>query len=458
MKYPYIDTLPPFLKPSVPSMYTGESMTVLEYLSKIRGKLVEVIEEFNSFVADITNICEEYKDNYAERQDLFERVMEQRFSDFVNTIKLKYASQDKVIANAIQMMVDNLPDTLGNVINQMYGNGEFDVIVYNSIENLKREFDAIVTNTNNFQNSINKSFATLTGDMELFKSQTTSDFEALETELRELFNNLVLDSNSADMQKAVYDTNNSGVVDDAEKLGGQLPSYYAKKQELETANSSIETLYNTLNAINTLIETVQNVANTAKTKAENSETKADSALTKAESGISLANQAQTTADNALSVANSAIPYAFTAKGTSGISITLDNGEKKQVPLTQYVGKPNAHFVINSDGAVRINITGVYMISAGVYISTNSDSDDESASCDCFVHKVSNGVEEEILSASDVTRSKSGASNGHSRPTTGSHCFSFNSGDTIKLYARTNNQTGSASAGNNATYLTVMRVS
>lgn len=41
----------------------------------------------------------------------------------------------------------------------------------------------------------------------------------------------VFASGAADMRKAVYDTNDSGVVDDAEnaqKLGGQLPSYYGK--------------------------------------------------------------------------------------------------------------------------------------------------------------------------------------------------------------------------------------
>ena len=35
-----------------------------------------------------------------------------------------------------------------------------------------------------------------------------------------------------DMLKTQYDTNNNGVVDDAEKLGGQSPDYYAKKDEL----------------------------------------------------------------------------------------------------------------------------------------------------------------------------------------------------------------------------------
>lgn len=43
-------------------------------------------------------------------------------------------------------------------------------------------------------------------------------------------------TNSGDMLKSVYDTNDNGKVDkadDAEKLGGQLPSYYAKATDLE---------------------------------------------------------------------------------------------------------------------------------------------------------------------------------------------------------------------------------
>lgn len=36
-----------------------------------------------------------------------------------------------------------------------------------------------------------------------------------------------------DMMKAVYDTDNNGIVDNSEKLGGQLPSYYAKATDLD---------------------------------------------------------------------------------------------------------------------------------------------------------------------------------------------------------------------------------
>lgn len=42
-----------------------------------------------------------------------------------------------------------------------------------------------------------------------------------------------------DMLKATYDADDDGIVDDSEKLGGQLPSYYATASELQTAIDNI---------------------------------------------------------------------------------------------------------------------------------------------------------------------------------------------------------------------------
>lgn len=42
-----------------------------------------------------------------------------------------------------------------------------------------------------------------------------------------------------DMVKAVYDTNGDGIVDNAEKLGGQLPSYYAKASDLPAVTNDL---------------------------------------------------------------------------------------------------------------------------------------------------------------------------------------------------------------------------
>lgn len=44
---------------------------------------------------------------------------------------------------------------------------------------------------------------------------------------------------SGDMSKAVYDTNNDGIVDNAARLGGQLPAYYAKASDLAGKVSAV---------------------------------------------------------------------------------------------------------------------------------------------------------------------------------------------------------------------------
>lgn len=53
------------------------------------------------------------------------------------------------------------------------------------------------------------------------------------------FNDNVSNLGGGDMLKSVYDTNNNGKVDDADKLGGQAPSYYAKAEDVsKKANTS----------------------------------------------------------------------------------------------------------------------------------------------------------------------------------------------------------------------------
>lgn len=49
------------------------------------------------------------------------------------------------------------------------------------------------------------------------------------------------DMGGGDMMKASYDANNDGVVDDSEKLGGQLPQYYAKASDLNSKANQFHT-------------------------------------------------------------------------------------------------------------------------------------------------------------------------------------------------------------------------
>lgn len=52
------------------------------------------------------------------------------------------------------------------------------------------------------------------------------------------------DLGAGDMLKSVYDTNSNGIVDNAEKLGGNLPSYYAKASDIPTVPTNVSDFTN----------------------------------------------------------------------------------------------------------------------------------------------------------------------------------------------------------------------
>lgn len=304
-----------------PAFYDMESATAIEQTAKLYGAMRELIEDYNKFVDEINAAWTEYKTEGAEDYDVFQRKMEQLYSDFVKVIEMKYQSQDMAIQDAVTKIISELPAQLETMINEMYQSGEFDNIVYRSIENLKNDFDKIVNNTNKFQQTINSSFTNTLNDIEALKSQINTDFTDLENEFNQKFDDLQVNSGLADMQKVVYDTNDNGVVDDSEKLGGRLPEYYAKQQDLDSTNLNIETMETTMSGVRNQLTTVQNTANTAKTIAEQAKANNTEITTKVDNAITLANAAQTTADNAKSTADNAMAAANNSVKKSGDTMT-----------------------------------------------------------------------------------------------------------------------------------------
>lgn len=75
------------------------------------------------------------------------------------------------------------------------------------------------------QQEINGKLALKANSADVYKKNETFTKQEVTTEI----NNAVFNSGSSDMTKAVYDKNNNGIVDNAERLGGQLPQYYAKE-------------------------------------------------------------------------------------------------------------------------------------------------------------------------------------------------------------------------------------
>lgn len=268
-----------------PAFYDTESATAIEMTAKLYGAMSSFADEYNKFADDINKAIEEFVAKGAEDYLVFQMKMEQLYSDFVKVVELKYQSQDVYLQGAVAQIIAALPEKLAETLDNMYTAGEFDTLVYNSIANLKADFDRIVSNNNNFQSNINKSFSNLVTDVESFKQSTAADFNELSAALNAKFDELVLDAQAADMQKAIYDKNNSGVVDDAEKLGGQLPAYYAKQQDLDAVNATMETLNISVDSTLLQVDSAQKTAAAAKNTADTAKNTADSAISQMSSKL-----------------------------------------------------------------------------------------------------------------------------------------------------------------------------
>lgn len=70
-----------------------------------------------------------------------------------------------------------------------------------------------------------------------------------------------------DMMKSTYDADSDGIVDDAAKLGGQLPAYYAKATDIPTKNSQLtnDSGYLVASDISNKLDTTGNASNTTVT-------------------------------------------------------------------------------------------------------------------------------------------------------------------------------------------------
>lgn len=268
-----------------PAFYDTESATAIEMTAKLYGAMSSFADEYNKFADDVNKIIEDFMAKGAEDYLVFQMKMEQLYSDFVKVVELKYQSQDLAIQDGLAQIIAELPNKLAETLDILYTSGEFDNIVYNSIANLKTDFDRIVSNNNTFQSNINKSFSNLVTDVENFKQSTTTDFNELSAALNAKFDELVLDAQAADMQKVIYDKNSSGVVDDAEKLGGQLPAYYAKQQDLDAVNTTMETLNISVDSTLLQVDSAQKTAAAAKNTADTAKTTADSAISQMSSKL-----------------------------------------------------------------------------------------------------------------------------------------------------------------------------
>lgn len=157
-------------------------------------------------------------------------------------------------------------------------------------------------------------------------------------------------SGAGDMLAATYDTNGNGIVDDAEKLGGQLPSYYAKTEDIpsvpEWAMSSTKPVYTATEVGAAAIEHTHEQADI------NGLSTALAGKVNTESGKGLSTNDYTTAEKdklagiAEGANNYTHPATHPASMITGLSTVATSGSYNDL-----ADKPNIAEEINVDDAI-----------------------------------------------------------------------------------------------------------
>ena len=156
---------------------------------------------------------------------------------------------------------------------------------------------------------------------------------------------------SGDMSKAIYDTDEDGIVDNASKLGGQLPAYYAKASDIPTVPTKVSDLENDSGFITGYTETDPTVPAWAKAESKPTYT-ASEVGAEASGAVSTHNTSSSAHSTLFSGKQDKITATGLLKGTSSGVVAATAG-------TDYAAASHTHVASNVTGLATVATSGKY---------------------------------------------------------------------------------------------------
>jgi hypothetical protein len=195
-------------------------------LEKVPAKF-EIVESNDSFVLKVTNV-----DGTTTQADITSFMNVYNFNNSDNiTFEVSGEGTEKTVTATIKANSIGLDKLSLTVVSTLEG-------YTNSARDSATAAKTSETNARNSEINALEAEATATTKAQEASASATNA-KTSETNAEYWAKQAQGSSQGGDMLKSIYDTNEDGVVDNAEKLGGQLPEYYAKATEL---NSKAETV------------------------------------------------------------------------------------------------------------------------------------------------------------------------------------------------------------------------
>jgi hypothetical protein len=238
-----------------PAFNDFESLTAIEQTARVYGKINELIENYNTYINEINKAIEEYEIDKDEEVNSFICRISCLTDNYINTIDMRIAHQDRAIAEVYDKFSTDVINNLKLLIAELKDNGVLDTVIYEALENIDGKIDSLYADYEHFKSS-----------MTTLYSQNIEKLQANYNEAVENFN-LQYNSNVAELEED-YQNTKSTLNDDYENTKSQLNEDYEQtKSQLNEDYEQTKTELNTEFGLKE--QALEEDYNNAKTELEN---------------------------------------------------------------------------------------------------------------------------------------------------------------------------------------------
>lgn len=144
----------------LPAFYDYESLTAIEQTGRLYKTIEELLKDYNKYVDEVNSTINEFMTTSGKHITDFETKIIKITHDYIATIDMKMAHQDRVIADAVKMMKEGLTDSIKSVLADMKESGELTDELMEGLDHITSRIVAlenkfIPTKTSELENDAN---------------------------------------------------------------------------------------------------------------------------------------------------------------------------------------------------------------------------------------------------------------------------------------------------------------
>lgn len=142
-----------------PGFYDTDSGTTIEQTAKVYAAMRELQTDYNKFVDEVNKCITDFVDSINKDQEEFEIKITKIIHDYIKTLDLKIAHQDRLIEESIVYIKENLKESVIQVVNEMKDSGELEESILNSFNNIELRVSALESDNCYTYDEVNETLA-----------------------------------------------------------------------------------------------------------------------------------------------------------------------------------------------------------------------------------------------------------------------------------------------------------